>query len=79
MSAGGGDAGFCIAGNGRVAIEDEVAVGGDAAGVDLGTGETGKQERQDEGSPEDAMADHTCDLGAKRGRMKNQIMVNGHG
>ena len=71
MGAGGGDAGFCIAGDGRVAIEDEVAVRGDAAGVDLGTGETGKKERQNEGSPEDAIAYCTCNRGAKSGRTKN--------
>lgn len=38
MRASGGDAGFCIAGDGGVAIEDEVAVRGNAVGVDLGTG-----------------------------------------
>jgi hypothetical protein len=38
MCAGGGDTGFCVAGDGCVAIEDEVAVGSDAAGIDLGNG-----------------------------------------
>ena len=46
MCSGRGDARFCVAGDGRVAIEHEVAVRGDAAGVDLGTGETGKKEHQ---------------------------------
>ena len=83
MRAGRGDAGFCVTGDGGVAIEDEVAVGSDAAGVDLGTGlgsgETGKKERQDEGSPEDAIADRTCNRNAKSGRTKNRICGNGHG
>ena len=51
MRSGGDGAGFGVDGDGCVAIEDEVAVGSDAAGVDLGTGESGKKERQDEGSP----------------------------
>jgi hypothetical protein len=75
MRAGGGDAGFCVAGDGCVAIKDEVAVGSEAAGVDLGTdlgaGETDKEERYDERSPEDAMADRTCNQGAKGGRTEN--------
>jgi hypothetical protein len=83
MGAGGGDAGFCVTGDGCVAIEDEVAVGSDVAGVDLGidlgTGEAGKKKRQDEASPEDATADRTCNWDAKSGRTKNQICGNGHG
>jgi hypothetical protein len=71
MRAGGGDAGFSVPGNGRVAIEDEVAVRGDAAGVDLGTGESHKEECDDEGSVEDATADRTCNRGAKGGCRKN--------
>jgi hypothetical protein len=71
MRSGGGDPRFCVAGDGRVAIEDEVAVRGDAAGVNLGTGEAAKKERQNNGSPEDAMADCTCSRGAKGGRTKN--------
>ena len=43
MGAGGGDAGFGVAGNGGVAVEDEVAMGSDAGGVDLGAGETGQR------------------------------------
>jgi hypothetical protein len=76
MSAGGGYAGFSVARNGRVAIEDEVAVGSDAAGVDLGSdnlgaGEPDQEEREDEGSAEDATADRTCNRGAKGGRRRN--------
>ncbi len=48
-------------------------------GTGLGSGETGKKERQDEGSPEDAIADRTCNRNAKSGRTKNQICGNGHG
>jgi len=71
MGAGGGDAGLCVAGDGRVAIEDEIAVRSDAAGVDLGAGETGKKKCQDEDFPEDASADRPCNRDAKNGRTKN--------
>jgi hypothetical protein len=37
-SSGGGDAGGCVTGNGGVAIDDEIVVGSDAVGVDLGDG-----------------------------------------
>ena len=59
--AGGGDAGFGVAGDGGVTIEDEVAVGSDAGCVDLRGGQTGKEEGQDEGSLEAAAADPTPD------------------
>jgi hypothetical protein len=78
MRASGGDAGFGIAGDGGVAIEDEVAVRGDARGVDLGTGETSKEERDDEGSAEAATADCTCSGGAKSGRRKKRVGGTGH-
>ena len=71
VCAGGGDAGFGVARDGRVPIEDEVAVRRDAAGVDLGTGETSKKEGQDEGSPEEAVADCTCSGDAASGRRKD--------
>ena len=71
MRTGGGDAGCCIAGDGGVAIEDEVAVRGDAAGVDLGTGETGEEERYDERFPQEVMADCTCSGDAASVRRKN--------
>jgi hypothetical protein len=56
MGAGGGDAGFGVTGNGCVAIEDEVAVGSDAAGVDLasgnlGAGDAGNKKCQDKNFP----------------------------
>jgi hypothetical protein len=40
------DAGFRITGNGGVAVEDEVAVGNEAGGIDLGSGDRGQQKRQ---------------------------------
>src|SRR3981189_2353174 len=46
MGTGRGDAGFGVAGDGGVAIEDEVVVGSDAGGVDLGAGEAGEEEHQ---------------------------------
>jgi hypothetical protein len=87
MRAGGGDAGFGVTGDGGVAVEDEVAMRSDAAGVDLGSdlgsdlgaGEAGEKERQDEGSPEDAMADCTCKGDAASGRRKHWVGGDGHG
>jgi hypothetical protein len=38
--AGGGDAGLGVAGNDGVAVEDEIAMGSHAGGVDLGAGDT---------------------------------------
>ena len=76
VRARGGDAGFCIAGDGGVAIEDEVAVGSDAAGIDLGSDNLGasqarEEKGDDQGSVEDATADRTCNRGTKGGRRKN--------
>jgi len=51
----------------------------DAAGVDLGSGEAGEKERQDEGSPEDAMADGTGNGDVASGRRKNWVGGDGHG
>jgi hypothetical protein len=82
MGAGGGDAGFGVAGDGGVAIEDEVAVRCDARGVDLGidlgAGETGEEDRQDEGSVAQA-ADCACNGDGKSRRRKIQVGGNGHG
>jgi hypothetical protein len=50
-----------------------------AGRVDLGAGEAGKKERQDEASPEDATADRKCSRDAKGGLRKKEITVNGHG
>jgi len=47
-SACGADVGFCIAGDGGVAIEDKVAVGNVAGSVDLGRGNCGEYEGQKE-------------------------------
>ena len=49
MSAGGGYAGFGVSRNGGVAIENKVAVGGEACRVGLSAGETGKKEYKDYG------------------------------
>ena len=45
VNACGEDAGLCISGDGGVAIEDEIAVGDVAGGVDLGNGNRGQQKR----------------------------------
>jgi hypothetical protein len=76
MRAGRGDAGFSVTGNGRVAIEDEVAVRRDAVGVDLasdnlGAGKPNQEECEDESSAEDATADRTCNRSAKGGYRRN--------
>ena len=44
--SGGGDAGLGVAGDGGVAIEDEVAMGDDAGGVDLCANGRVRQEEQ---------------------------------
>ncbi len=54
MGSGGGDVGLSVAGDGGVAIEHEVAMGRDAGGVDLGAGDTGQEQCQDEDSPADS-------------------------
>jgi hypothetical protein len=83
MGAGRRDAGFGVAGDGGVAIEDEIAVGSDAAGVDLGiglgAGETCQEECKDKGSVENATADRACSWDAKSRHTKNQVARNGHG
>jgi hypothetical protein len=75
MGSGGGDVGLGVAGDGGVAIEDEVAVGRDAGGVDLGSGDAGQEHRQDEDSPPDPMGNS----GAKSLSRKNQVSLDGHG
>ena len=74
MGSGGGDAGFGVAGDGGVAIEDEVAMGRDAGGVDLGgvqlgVGETGEEEYKDceknIGVPGEAETRGRCNRDAK--------------
>ena len=45
VKACGEDAGLCISGDGGVAIEDEIAMGDVAGGVDLSRGNRGQQKR----------------------------------
>jgi hypothetical protein len=52
MGTRGGDVSFGIARNGGVAIEDEVAVWGDAGGVDLGV-DLGSGKRDEEQSEDE--------------------------
>ncbi len=85
VGAGSGDAGFGVAGNGGVAIEDEVAMRRDARGVDLCTGKAGEEDRQDEGTVEQAASDFsgnrdpTNNRDAKSRRRKIEDAGNGHG
>jgi hypothetical protein len=77
-----GNTGFGVAGNGGVAIEDEVVVRRDAHSVDLSHGKTGEEDGEDAGSVEEAAGDFACNRDpvsnrdAKSRRRKNQV---GHG
>jgi len=55
--ASGGEMGFGVAGDGCVAIEDYVAVGSDAGGIDLCDGEGGKEREKKSGETGDASAE----------------------
>ena len=75
-SSGGGDAGFGVPGDGGVAIEDEVAVGSDAGGVDLGHGKLGcgeacEKERKDGGVLQKVTDCSRCYRNTKNWGMKN--------
>jgi hypothetical protein len=58
--AGRGDASFCVAGDGGVAIEDEVVVRGNAGGIDLGACETDEDKPQDDGLVKGEASEETC-------------------
>jgi hypothetical protein len=57
--ASGEEMGFGVAWDGGVAIEDEVAVGSYAGGVDLGYGGGGKKREKESGEARDASAEQT--------------------
>jgi hypothetical protein len=63
--AGGEEVGLGVAGNGCVAIENEVAMGSYARGVDLGYGSGGKKREKESGETRDASSERT---GASRWR-----------
>jgi len=76
MGSSGGDAGLGVTGDGGVAIEDEVAVGGDAGGIDLGYGKLGcyercKKESKHGGALQKRATGRTCGRNTKNGRRKN--------
>ncbi len=77
--AGGGDVGLGVAGNGGVAVEDEVAMGSHAGGVDLGAGETGEEEDQDDGALIDGVSEQTRGGDSKSLGTTNQVAAKGHG
>ena len=62
--AGGGDAGLGVAGDSGVSVEDEVAMGSHAGGVDLGAGETGEEEDHDGGALINGVSEQTRDWDA---------------
>jgi len=78
-SAGGGDAGLGIAGNGGVAVEDEIAMGSYAGGVDLGAGDTGEEEYQDDGALIDGVSEQTRGGDANSWGTTSQVAAKGHG
>ncbi len=82
--SGGGDAGFGVAGDGGVAIEDEEAMGRDAGGVDLGgvqlgVGETGKEEGEEDDATDNAPSGLACGKNSEGRRRKSQVVWGGHG
>jgi len=56
VAASGEEVGFCVGGDGCVAIEDKVAVRGDAGGVDLGYGERRQEGEEESCDTRDASA-----------------------
>ena len=81
MGAGGGDAGFGVAGDGGVAVEDEVAVGSDAGGVDLGAGECGEEQKisEDKARRKMAMADGSAVGDEESGLAESNLLRAEHG
>jgi hypothetical protein len=77
--SGGGDEGLCVGGDGGVAIEDKIAMGSDAGGVDLGSSHAGEEERQDTEPLQKTMNGLTCRVKMKIGRVKSQAGGNRHG
>jgi len=74
--ADGGDTGLRVTWDGGVAIEDEVVVGSDAGGVDLGAGQAGEDEYEDGSSFADEVAEQTRH--AKSWRTGSQVAINEH-
>jgi len=77
-SSGGGDAGRCVAGDGSVTIDDQVAMGGDAVSVDLCAGERCGGECQEDWREWDETEPARADRG-KSGLGKGEVSENGHG
>ncbi len=77
-SAGGCDPGFGIAGDDGVAIEDEIAVGSDAGGIDLGGGDAAEKEQEDEGVSGERSGSRSNNGHTKSRRTGSQVMVKGH-
>ena len=78
-SAGGGDAGFRVAGDGGVAIEDEIAVWRDAGGIDLGAWQGAQGRAEDDGRFADEIAELMRGRNANSWRARGQASINGHG
>jgi len=78
MSAGGEDMGFRVGGDGCIAIEDDVAVGSDAGGVDLRGGEWGKKWEKESGQARDASVERTCADRSETRLCESGLDENGH-
>jgi hypothetical protein len=77
----GSDAGLCISGDSGVAIEDEVAMGSDAGGIDLSSlssGEMRGEERKDTELLQIAATRQTCRANMKIRCVKSMAGGNEH-
>lgn len=77
--AGCGDVAFGIGGDGGVVVEDEVAVWSDAAGVDLGSGDAGEEQSQEDKTAEKIAAEERRSGAVGTGRAEIRIAALEHG
>jgi hypothetical protein len=78
-SAGGGEMGFGVGGDGSVAIEDEVAVGRSAVGVDLGSREPGTEDGYKNDTAEENAQIERCCGSAESGYAGSGLTAVEHG
>jgi hypothetical protein len=76
VCAGGGDASLGVAGDGRVAVEDEVTVRSDAGGINLSASETRQKDRQNKVDFDDATAEPRGSRSVKRQNWTIGVGVN---
>ena len=78
-SAGCGEMSFGVGGDGGVAIEDEVAVGRDAVGVDLGAREPGTEDGYKNDTAEENARVERCGGSAESGYAGSGLTAVEHG